>query len=56
MRAAPSSAVEASNSFDPKAVLRPHLLELAPYTPIEPFEVKDFPTSTRLIGIIYSGT
>lgn len=40
MRAAPSRAVEASKEFDAKALLRPHLLELAPYTPIEPFEVR----------------
>ena len=39
MRAAPSSAVEASKEFDTKSILRPHLLQLAPYTPIEPFEV-----------------
>lgn len=39
MHAAPSGVVEASKEFDAKKFLRPHLLELAPYTPIEPFEV-----------------
>lgn len=38
--AAPQSAVDASSGFKAEAFLRPHLLKLAPYTPIEPFEVR----------------
>lgn len=36
---APPEAIQASAAFDAKQFLRSHLLDLAPYTPIEPFEV-----------------
>eukprot|EP00892_Ulva_mutabilis_P001055 jgi/Ulvmu1/10950/UM007_0129.1 len=39
VHAAPPEAVQASAAFDAKQFLRSHLLDLAPYTPIEPFEI-----------------
>lgn len=38
--AAPAAAQEAATEFQATSFLRPHLLDLAPYTPIEPFEVR----------------
>jgi hypothetical protein len=49
--AAPQAAVEASSSFKASTFLRPHLLELAPYTPIEPFEVRQTCTSASQPGV-----
>lgn len=39
MQAATEQAVQQQQACSPTQFLRPHLLKLAPYTPIEPFEV-----------------
>eukprot|EP00879_Flechtneria_rotunda_P021864 GHRR01023057.1.p1 GENE.GHRR01023057.1~~GHRR01023057.1.p1 ORF type:complete len:359 (+),score=48.83 GHRR01023057.1:22-1098(+) len=39
VRAATEQAVQQQTSISPTQFLRPHLLQLAPYTPIEPFEI-----------------
>lgn len=39
MQAATEQAVQQQQACSPTQFLRPHLLQLAPYTPIEPFEV-----------------
>lgn len=49
-----SPPAPASNSaFDIKSVLRPHLLELGAYTPIEPFEVR-LSSATYLLVLLGS--